>query len=87
MYNVCAVPPIAGETLEILRMRRYQHNVGAHAKLPACSAGNGVTRIHVRNAKSLDVLRSSRKDILYKLKENLVETSRVVMLGSGWWTG
>jgi hypothetical protein len=87
MYGVRAVPPVAGETLQILRMRRYQHDVGAHAKLPACRAGNCVTRIHVRNAKSLDVLRPSRKDILYELKEHLVETSRVVMLGAGWWTG
>jgi hypothetical protein len=86
MYGVCAVPSVAGETLEILRMRRYQHNVGPHTKLPTGRARNRVTRIHVGNAESLDVLRPSRKNILYKLKEHLIETSRVVMLGAGGWT-
>ena len=75
-----------GETLEILWVRRYQHDVGSHAKRPAGRAWNRVTRKHVCNANSLGVLRPSGEDILYKLKEDLIETSRVVMLGSGWWT-
>jgi hypothetical protein len=75
-----------GETLEILWMRRYQHDVGSHAKLPAGRARNRVTRKHVCNAKSLNVLRPSGEDILHKPKENAIETSRVVMLGAGWWT-
>jgi hypothetical protein len=86
MYDVCAVPPEVGETLEILWMRRYQHNVGSHAKLPAGSARNRVTRIHVCNAESIDVRRPSGKVILHKLKENPIETSGVVMLFAGWWT-
>ena len=86
MYDVCAVPPVVGETLEILWMRRYQHNVGSHAKLTAGRARNRVTRIHVCNAKSIDVRRLSGKVILHKLKENPIETSRVVMLFAGWWT-
>ena len=61
-------------------MRRYQHNVGSHAKLPAGRARNRVARIHVCNAKSIDVRRPSGKVILHKLKENPIETSRVVML-------
>jgi hypothetical protein len=86
MYDVCAVPPAAGETLEFVWMRRYHHYVGSYAKFLAVRARNRVTRIHVCNAKSIDVLRPSGKDILHKLKENSIETSRVVMLGAGWWT-
>jgi hypothetical protein len=67
-------------------MRRYQHNVGSHAKLPAGRARNRVTRIHVCNAKSIDVRRPSGKVTLHKLKENPIETSRVVMPFAGWWT-
>ncbi len=67
-------------------MRSYQHNVGPHVKLPAGRARNPLPHIHVGNAKSRDVLRSSGKDILYPLKENTIETSRVVMLGAGWRT-
>jgi len=86
MYDVCAVPPEVRETLEILWMRSYQHNVGSHAKLPTGSARNRVTRIHVCNAKSIDVRRPSGKVILHELKENLIKTSRVVMLFAGRWT-
>jgi hypothetical protein len=86
MYHVCAVPPAAGETLEILWMRSYHHDVGSHAKFPAGCARNRVTRIHVCNAKPIDMLRPSGKDILQKLKENSIEASRVVVLGAGWRT-
>jgi hypothetical protein len=41
-----------------------------------------LTHIHVGNAKPLDVLRPSGKVILHPLKENTIETSRVVMLAS-----
>jgi hypothetical protein len=60
--------------------------VGSDMKLPAGRAGHPLTHIHVGNAKSVDVLRPSGKAILYPLKENSIETSRVVMLGAGWWT-
>src|SRR5713101_8128013 len=63
MYDVCAVPPAAGETLELVWMRSYHHNVGAYVKLLAGRARNPVTRIHVGNAKSIDVLRPSSKAI------------------------
>ena len=86
MYDVRAVPPAAGETLEIFWMRSYQHSVGSHMKLPAGRARNPLPHKHVGNAKSLDVLRPSGKVILHPLKENSIETSRVVMLGAGWWT-
>jgi hypothetical protein len=86
MYDVCAVPSAAGETLEIFWMRSYHHNVGSHMKLPAGRARNPLTHIHVGNAKSIDVLRPSGKVILHPLKENTIETSRVVMLGAGRWT-
>jgi hypothetical protein len=55
-------------------------------KLPAGRARHPLTHIHVGNAKSIDVLRPSGKAILYPLKENSIETSRVVLLGAGWWT-
>jgi hypothetical protein len=67
-------------------MRSYHHNVGSHMKLAAGRARNPLPHIHVGNAKSIDVLRSSGKAIRYPLKENTIETSRVVMLGAGWWT-
>src|SRR5580704_7060920 len=86
MYDVCAVPPYASETLQIFRMGSYNHNVGSHMKLPAGRARHPLTHIHVGNAKSIDVLRPSGKAILYPLKENSIETSRVVMLRPGWWT-
>src|ERR1700688_3646166 len=86
MDDVCAIPPAAGETLEVVWMRSYHHNVGSHVKLPAGRARNPLTHIHVGNAKSIDVLRPSGKAILYPLKENFIETSRVVMFGAGWWT-
>ena len=40
MNDVGAVPPAAGETLEVFWMRSYQHNVGSHVKLPAGRARN-----------------------------------------------
>jgi hypothetical protein len=86
MYDVRAVPPAAGETLEIFWMRSYHHNVGSHVKLPAGRARNPLPHKHVGNAKSLDVLRPSGKVILHPLKENTIETSRGVVLGAGWRT-
>jgi hypothetical protein len=86
MDDVCAVPPSASETPQIFRMGSYHHNMGSHMKLPAGRTWHPLTHIHVGNAESIDVLRSSGKAILYPLKENCIETSRVVMLGAGWWT-
>jgi hypothetical protein len=85
MYDACAVPPTASETLQIFWMRSQHHNVGSDMKLPAGRARHPLTHIHVGNAKSIDVLRSAFQAILYPLKENSIETSRVVMLGAGWW--
>jgi hypothetical protein len=56
--------------------------MGSHMKLPAGRARHPLTHIHAGNAKSIDVLRPSGKAILYPLKENSIETSRVVMLGA-----
>jgi hypothetical protein len=67
-------------------MRRYNHYVGTDAERLAGRARNRVTRIHIRDAESIDVLRPPGKNILHKLEEDFVETSRVVMLGAGWWT-
>jgi hypothetical protein len=67
-------------------MRRYNHYVGSHAERFAGRARNRVTRIHVGDAESIDVLRPSSKNILHKLEEDFIETSRVVMLRAGWWT-
>src|SRR5579864_5061942 len=86
MNDVGAVPTAAGETLEIFWMRSYHHNVGSHVKLPAGRARNPLTHIHVGNAKPVDVLRSSGNTVRHPLKENTIETSRVVMLGTGWRT-
>jgi hypothetical protein len=86
MDDVCAVPAAAGEALEVFWMGSYHHNVGSHVKLPAGRARNPLTHIHVGNAESIDVLRPSGKSILHPLKESAIETSRVVMLGAGWWT-
>ena len=86
MNDVSAVPPAAGETLEIFRMRSYHHNVWSHVKHPSGRAWNPLTHIHVGNTESLNVLRPSRKVIFHPLKENSIKTSRVVMLGAGWWT-
>ncbi len=86
MYDVSAVPPAPGETLEFVWMRSYHHNVRSHVKLPARRARNPLTHIHVGDAKSIDVLRLSGKTILHPLKENSIETSWVVMPGAGWWT-
>jgi hypothetical protein len=84
MNDVCAIPTAASETLEFLLMRSYHHNVGSHVKLPTGPARNPLPHKHVGNAKSLDVLRPSGKVILQPLKENTIETVRVVMLGAGW---
>src|SRR4029077_1654851 len=86
MNDVGAVPTAAGETLEIFWMRSYHHNVGSHMKLPAGRARNPLTHIHVGDAKPVDVLRSSGNTVRYPLKENTIETSRIVMLGTGWRT-
>src|ERR1700680_1413819 len=87
MDDVGAIPPAVGETLEVVWMRSYHHNVGSHVKLPAGRARNPLTHIHVGNAKSIDVLRPFGKAILQPLKKNSIETSWVVMLGAGRWTG
>ena len=84
--DVWGVLTTTGETLEIFWMRTYQHNVGSHVKHPAGRARNPLPHKHVGNAKSVDVLRSPGKAILHPLKEDLIETSRVVMLGAGWRT-
>jgi hypothetical protein len=86
MNDVGAVPTAAGETLEIFWMRSYHHNVGSHVKLPAGRARNPLPHIHVGDAKPVDVLRSSGNTVRHPLKENTIETSRVVMLGTGWRT-
>jgi hypothetical protein len=86
MDGVGAVPPAVGETLQLIWVRTDDHNVRAHTKGLAGCAWNRVTRVHVGNAKSLDVLRPSGENILHKLKEDFVETSWIVMLGAGWWT-
>ena len=39
MYDVGAVPPAAGETLEIFWMRSHHHNVGSHVKPPPDAPG------------------------------------------------
>ena len=85
MNDVCAVLAAAGETLEIFWMRGYQHNVGSHVKHPAGRARNPLPHKHVGNAKSLSVLRPSGKAIFQPLKEDLIETSRVIVLGAGRW--
>jgi hypothetical protein len=86
MNDVCAVPPAAGETLEIFWMRSYQHNVWSYVKHTAGRARHPLPHKHVGNAKSLDVRLSPGKVILHPLKENTIETSRVVMFGAGWRT-
>jgi hypothetical protein len=86
MDDVCAVPAAAGEALEVFWMGSYNHNVGSHVKLPAGRARNPLPHIHVGNSKFSDVLWPSGKAILHPLKEGSIETSRVVMLGAGWWT-
>src|SRR5580692_2148175 len=86
MYDVCAVPPTASETLQIFWMRSQHHNVGSHMKLPAGRAWHPLTHIHIGNTESIDVLWPALQAILYPLKENSIETSRIVMLRSGWWT-
>jgi hypothetical protein len=47
---------------------------------------NPGTRVHVDNAKSIDVLRPSSKAVRRPLKENFIEASGLVMRGAGWWT-
>ena len=59
----------------------------SHVKLPAGRARNPLTRIHIGNTKSIDVLRPPGIPVLQLLKENAIETFRIVMLGSGRWTG
>src|ERR1700719_60654 len=86
MNEVAAVPTALSETLEFALTRSYHHNVGSHMNLPAGRARNPLPHKHVGNAKSLDVLRPSGKVILHPLKENTIETSRVVVLGAGWRT-
>ena len=82
MRHVCAVLPIAAETLQFLRMRSDDHDVRAHMKFLFRFAGpvrNPGTRIHVGHAKSLDVLRPSGKPVRRPLKENFIEASRLAM--------
>jgi hypothetical protein len=87
--HVRAVLPLAAETLQFLRMRSDDHNVRAHVKFLFRLAGpvrNPGTRIHLRNAKSIDVLRPSSKAVRRPLKENFIEASGLVMRGARWWT-
>jgi len=89
MRHVHAVLPIAAETLQFLRMRSDDHNVRANVKFPfplARHVRNPGTRIHVGNAKSIDVLRLSSKAVRRPLKENFIEASGLVMRGARWWT-
>ena len=86
MNDVCTVPPAAGEAQEIFWMRSYYHDVRPNVELPAGCAWNPLPHKHVGNAQPVDVLWPSGKVILDPLKENMIEASRVVMLGTGWWT-
>jgi hypothetical protein len=89
MRHVRAVLPLAAETLQFLRMRSDDHNVRSHVKFLFRLAGpvrNPGTRIHLDNAKSIDVLRPSRKAVRRPLKENFIEASGLVMRGARWWT-
>jgi hypothetical protein len=86
MDDICAVPPAAGETLQLICVWSNDHDVRAHAKLPAGRAGDRVACVHVGNAKSFDVLRPPGKNIRHKLKEHFIEASWVVMLGAWRWT-
>src|SRR5882762_8760576 len=81
MYDVCAVPPAARETLELVWMRSYHNDVGSHVKLSAGRARPRPTYIDVGNAKSSDLRRPSGNAIRQPLKENSIETSRVAMPG------
>src|SRR5580704_2045752 len=90
MRHICAVLPIATEALQFLRMRSDDHDVRAHMKLLFRFAGpvrNPGARIHVGNAKSLDVLRPFGKAVCRPLKENFIEASRLVMRGTRWRAG
>ena len=87
MRHVCAVPSIRAETLQIIWMRSDDHNVWAHMKFLfrrlAGHVRNPGARIHVGNAKSIDVLRPSSKAVRRPLKENLIEASGLVMATCG----
>jgi hypothetical protein len=78
MRHICAVLPIAAETLQFLRMRSDDHDVRAHVKLLfrrlAWPVRNPGARVHVGNAKSIDVLRSASKAVGSPLKENLYQS-------------
>jgi hypothetical protein len=62
----------------------------AHVKLLfrrlAWPVRNPGARVHVGNAKSIDVLRSASKAVGSPLKENFIKASRLVMRGARWWT-
>src|ERR1700730_15727211 len=66
------------------------HNVWAHVKFLfrrlAGHVWNPGARIHVGNAKSVDVLRPSRQIVRSPLKEDFIEASRLVMRGARWRT-
>src|SRR4029077_6568852 len=71
-------------------MRSDDHDMRAHVKLLfrrlAWPVGNPGARVHVGNAKSLDVLRPASKAVGSPLKENLIKESRLARRGARWWT-
>src|SRR5580704_1925173 len=71
-------------------MRSDHHNMRAHVKFLfrrlAGPVRNKGARIHVGNAKSIDVLRPASKAVRRPLKKHFVEASRLVMGGARWWT-
>src|SRR5579863_1058564 len=71
-------------------MRSDDHDMRAHVKLlfrrlawPVRYPG---ARVHVGNAKSIDVLRSASKAVGSPLKEHFIKASRLVMRGARRWT-
>ena len=71
-------------------MRSNEHDMWAYVKLLfrglARPVRNPGARVHVGDAKSIDVLRSASKAVRSPLKENLIEASRLVMRGARWRT-
>src|SRR5258708_29390902 len=71
-------------------MRSDDHDMRAHVKLffrrLAGPVRNPGARVHVGNAKSIDMLRSASKAVRRPLKENFIKASRLVMRSTRWWT-
>jgi hypothetical protein len=66
MRHVRTVPAIAAEALQLIWMRSDDHDMRAHVKLLFRLAGpvrDPGTRIHVGNAKPIDVLRPASKTV------------------------